>query len=254
MTIGSILEHLEQYAPRSLAQSWDNVGLLIGDPKRKLGKVLISLDATANTLGYAIENDFDLILTHHPLIFRPLSRITNPLILGMIEAKISLISMHTNFDAALGGVNHALADTLGMEVIDSLGDPEAGDIGLVCSYPAPITIGEIAGIVKTALQAPTIKMWTAGMPDDTKISRIAICGGAGGSVLDSASAKADLLITGDVTYHTFLDSKIPIIDAGHFATEYPALKALQDSLSSIGISSEILDINLHEWILNIRYL
>ena len=72
--------------------------------------------------------------------------------------------------------------------------------------------------------------------------------------MDSASAKADLLITGDVTYHTFLDSKIPIIDAGHFATEYPALKALQDSLSSIGISSEILDINLHEWILNIRYL
>ncbi len=254
MTIGNILEHLEHYAPKSLAQAWDNVGLLIGDPKRKVGKVLISLDATANTLGYAIENDFDLILTHHPLIFRPLSSITNPVILGMIEAKISLISMHTNFDAALGGVNHALADILGLEVIDSIGDPEAGDIGLVCCYPAPYPLSEIAGKVKQSLSAPAIKLWTAGMAEDTEVSRIAICGGAGGSVLDSASAKSDLLITGDISYHTFLDSKIPIIDAGHFATEYPALNALQDSLGSIGITSEILDMNLHEWTLNIRYL
>lgn len=72
--------------------------------------------------------------------------------------------------------------------------------------------------------------------------------------MDNATAKADLLITGDISYHSFLDSKIPIIDAGHFATEYPALTALQDSLSSIGVGSEILDPRIHEWTLNMRYL
>jgi GTP cyclohydrolase I len=254
MTIASVLEHLERYAPASLAQSWDNVGLLIGEPGRPVDKVLITLDATPNALGYAIEHDFDLILSHHPLIFRPISRITNPVILNMIEARISLISMHTNFDAALGGVNHALADALELEVQESLGDPEAGDIGLICAYSSPRSLKETAEDVKARLKAPSLKLWTASLDDDTLISRIAICGGAGGSVLENASQKAELLITGDISYHSFLDSKIPIIDAGHFATEYPALAALQDSLSSIGIKSEILDRNIHEWTLNMRYL
>jgi len=254
MTIASVLEHLERYAPLSLAQSWDNVGLLIGDPGRPVNKVLITLDATANALGCAIEHDFDLILSHHPLIFRPISKITNPVILNMIEARISLISMHTNFDAALGGVNHALADALNLEVQESLGDPEKGDIGLICAYPSPQNLRETAEDVKTKLMAPALKLWTAGLDEDTMINRVAICGGAGGSVLDNATAKADLLITGDISYHSFLDSKIPIIDAGHFATEYPALTALQDSLSSIGVGSEILDPRIHEWTLNMRYL
>ncbi|MDD2543077.1 MAG: Nif3-like dinuclear metal center hexameric protein [Candidatus Cloacimonetes bacterium] len=254
MTIASVLEHLERYAPLSLAQSWDNVGLLIGDLKRPVNKVLISLDVTPNALAYAIENDFDLILSHHPLIFRPLSSITNPVILNMIEARISLISMHTNFDAALGGVNHALADALELQVQDSLGDPEAGDIGLICSYSSPRSLDEIASFVKESLQAPAVKLWTAGLDRDVLIKRIAICGGAGGSVLANASKYTDLLITGDISYHSFLDSGIPIIDAGHFATEYPALSALQQSLSSIGVKSQILDSNLHEWKLWMQYL
>ncbi|HQB98432.1 MAG TPA: Nif3-like dinuclear metal center hexameric protein, partial [Candidatus Cloacimonadota bacterium] len=113
MTIATVFAQLERFIPTALAQDWDNVGHLIGDPSRKVKKILISLDVTPNVLEYAIQKGFDLIVSHHPLIFRPLKTVTNPVILKMIEHKIGLISMHTNFDAAIGGVNHALADTLG---------------------------------------------------------------------------------------------------------------------------------------------
>jgi len=254
MTIASILEHLERYAPLSLAQKWDNVGLLIGEPQRQVNNVLISLDATANALDYAIDHDIDLILSHHPLIFRPISSITNPVILKMIESGISLISMHTNFDAALGGVNHALAEALGIHVVHSLGNPEDGDIGLICEYKEGSSLMDIAKNVKHRLNADALKLWTAGWNMDQQIQRVAICGGSGASVLPAAERLADLLITGDISYHSFLDSKIPIIDAGHFATEYPALSALYESLKSIGIPCRILDRSQHEWKQNMIYL
>ena len=254
MTVSSILEHLQHFAPQELAQDWDNVGLLIGDESRRVSSVLISLDATCNAVEYAIDRGHDLILSHHPLIFRPLKSITNPVILRMIEAQIALISMHTNFDAVPGGVNHALAEELDLEVQRHLGDIDAKDIGLICSYKSPKSLKEIAELVKGKLSAERIKLWTAGMDQDQEIRRIAICGGAGASALTLAEKHADLLITGDISYHSFLDSKIPIIDAGHFCTEYPALGKLQESLQPTGLKTEILPRERHEWSQSIRYI
>ena len=253
MKIIDLLEHLERYAPAELAQSWDNVGLLIGEPQRQVKKVLISLDATANAVDYATREGYDLILTHHPLIFHPLKAITNPVILRMIESRIALISLHTNFDAALGGVNHALAEQLGLEVLETLGDIEAKDIGLICAYKAPKTLQEIAAMVKERLDAPAVKLWTAGKELNAEIKRIAICGGAGGSALPLAEKYADMLITGEVSYHNFLDSKIPVLDAGHFYTEYPALGRLQENLELTGLSSTILPKDLHEYTQYMHY-
>ncbi|MCB5252659.1 MAG: Nif3-like dinuclear metal center hexameric protein [Candidatus Cloacimonadaceae bacterium] len=247
MKVIDLLEHLERYAPLELAQSWDNVGLLIGEPQRRVNRVMISLDASANAVEYAIKEGYDLILSHHPLIFHPLKSITNPVILRMIESRIALISLHTNFDAALGGVNHALADELGLQVQGELGDVQANDIGLICSYEAAKTMQEIASVVKTRLAAPAVKLWTAGQKLNAKVKRIAICGGAGGSVLHLAEENADILITGDISYHSFLDSKIPILDAGHFYTEYPALGRLQENLQLTGLPSKILPKELHEY-------
>lgn len=253
MTIAEVYEQLERFAPSALAQDWDNVGHLVGDPKRQVRKILISLDATSNVLDYAIQGGYDLIVSHHPLIFRPLKTITNPLILKMIEARIGLISMHTNFDSAIGGVNHALADTLQMEILESLGPGESRDIGLICWFKGSQNLFEIAAHVKSCLNADCLKLWTAGAEESLAIRRIAICGGSGGSVVELAERKADLLITGDVSYHSFLDSRIPIIDAGHFATEYPALKILQDYLLPTGLSSTIYPEELHEWKQSMRY-
>ncbi|MDD4147732.1 MAG: Nif3-like dinuclear metal center hexameric protein, partial [Candidatus Cloacimonetes bacterium] len=94
MTIQSVFEQLARYAPTTLAQDWDNVGLLVGDPARKVKKILISLDASPNTVNYAVNESYNLVVSHHPLIFHPLKTITNPSILKMIENKIGLISMH----------------------------------------------------------------------------------------------------------------------------------------------------------------
>ncbi len=254
MTIATVFAQLERFIPTALAQDWDNVGHLIGDPSRKVKKILISLDVTPNVLEYAIQKGFDLIVSHHPLIFRPLKTVTNPVILKMIEHKIGLISMHTNFDAAIGGVNHALADTLGFEILESLGLGEARDIGLICSWRESQDLYEIAETVKEKLGATNLKLWTAGLSERTEIRRIAICGGAGSSVLAMAERETDLLITGDISYHSFLDSRIPIIDAGHFATEYPALKILQEYLAPTGLPREIFPESHHEWQLFMRYL
>lgn len=254
MTIANILEHLQSIVPLALAQEWDNVGLLIGEPQRQVNGILISLDASANAVDYALQHGYDLILSHHPLIFRPLQSITNPVILKMIETRIALISMHTNFDAAWGGVNHALAEALDLEVLQSLGDEAAGDIGLLCKYDTPQSLSGIALDVKAKLQVPAVKLWTAAQSMQKRITRIAICGGAGASVLPQAQAQAELLITGDISYHSFLDSAIPILDAGHFYTEYPALKNLQTMLQYTGIKNEILPRTWHEWTQAMHYL
>lgn len=247
MTIANILEYLQSIAPLDLAQEWDNVGLLIGEPQRQVDGILISLDASANAVEYAIQHGYNLILSHHPLIFHPLKSITNPVILKMIEKRMALISMHTNFDAVLGGVNHALAEALDLEVVSRLGDGDAHDIGLVCECDTPQSLSRIALNVKARLEVPAVKLWTAGQSAQKSIKRIAICGGAGASVLQHAEVQAELLITGDISYHSFLDSTIPILDAGHFYTEYPALQNLQKILQNTGIKNEILPRDLHEW-------
>ncbi len=253
MKLKDILIQLERYAPKELAQDWDNVGLLIGEPDRVAKKVLIALDAGAMGIDYAIEHGYDLILTHHPLIFQPLRNISNPNIIKMIEHKIALISMHTNFDAAIGGVNHALANALDLEVIEPLGDSAKKELGLLCHADSPQSLNELSEKVKENLNVPRLRLWTAGRDDQARYLRIAICGGAGGASLALAEEKADIFISGDLSYHSFLDSSIPIIDAGHFYTEYPALEKLAELLIPTGLESFVLPQNLHEWHNFIRY-
>lgn len=254
MKTSEILNYFELLAPFNLAQNWDNVGLLIGEYSRDVQRVLISLDATENTVNYALQHGYDLILTHHPLIFRPLKSITNPLILKMIESHLSLISLHTNFDAAVGGVNYALAEALDLTVEGNLGEAEAGALGLLCTIVNPMSLKDLGMMVKAKLQIPGLKLWTAGKSMESEISRIAICGGAGGSILPHAESQADVFISGDINYHSFLDSRIPIIDAGHFYTEFPALKKLQHAIHILGLPAEILPQEQHEWVQNIRFL
>lgn len=254
MTLKNILVQLEMYVPKDLAQPWDNVGILIGDPNRHINKILIALDAGPLAIDFAIKEGFDMILTHHPLIFRPISQVTDPNILRMIEAKIALISMHTNFDAALGGVNYALANAIGLDIRDTLGDTQKKELGLLCELASPLSIEELALVVKEKLDAPKVKIWSAFASVKNEVSRVAICGGSGSSVLHLAEEKADIFITGDMNYHSFLSSRIPVIDAGHFYTEYPALSKLQELLMHTGIESFILPAEMHEWPNYVSYI
>ncbi|PKN78664.1 MAG: Nif3-like dinuclear metal center hexameric protein [Candidatus Cloacimonetes bacterium HGW-Cloacimonetes-1] len=120
-------------------------------------------------------------------------------------------------------------------------------LGLICTPRQQMTLRELATDVKARLGTGSLRLWTAGMDVDMKITRIAICGGAGGSMIREATGQADVLITGDISYHGYLDSKIPLLDAGHFYTEYPVLKSLQEYFSGLSIASTVLPIEDHEF-------
>lgn len=254
MLISELLNHIENFAPLSLALDWDNVGLLLGAPDRGVGRVLVTLDVTPNAVRKAIETGCSLILSHHPLIFRPLANFTAPLLLQLAEKRISVICLHTNLDLAPYSVNHALADALDLQVLSSLcpanklsdTDPEPS-LGLLCRFAEPHTLAQITRIVSQRLLCPHPKLWTAGRDPGTVVESIALCGGAGSSLIPDAERCSDLLITGDVSYHRLLEASLPIIDAGHFYTEYPVLGYLQNRLTDLGLACEVLPMQEHEY-------
>ncbi len=245
MILSELLTHLESIAPPELAMDWDNVGLMLGDPSWEITKALVSLDVSPSAVEAALAENCNLILSHHPLIFRPLKQITDPLLIKLLTHKIAVVSLHTNLDVADQGVNHALAAKLGMDIHEVL-DEDTG-LGLVCILPASLSLQSLAQHVKRELHCDHLKLWTAGFPREHQVQRIAICGGSGASLIGAASARAEVLITGDVSYHSYLESPIPIIDAGHFHTEFPVLQRLGDFLGHLHLEYHILPADQHEY-------
>ncbi len=362
MLIAELMSYIGEFAPLTQAADWDNVGLLVGDSRCDIKKALISLDVTPNAVRKAINSGADLILSHHPLIFKPIRQVTDPLLLKLIENQISVICLHTNLDVAPQGVNHALADALGLQAMEHLSAESGGKwfhlsvsvpsgytdevskavfqagggkignyascssrhdtmgtfqpldgakpfknnpdfsgissveeqelefmvdeadlqgvvaaikashpyetpllyyfpvssanpaygLGLVGKLDSTLNLKEIVTLVSERLSCPFPKLWTAGLDPDTKVEKVAICGGAGASILKRAERCADIVITGDIGYHNLLESRIPIIDAGHFYTEYPVLRYLQNRLELRGIPCEVLTMQEHEYTQNLR--
>ncbi len=245
MLLNELLTHLESIAPPELAMAWDNVGLMLGDPTWEIKKALISLDVSPSAVEAALAEKCNLILSHHPLIFKPLKHITDPMLLKLVANKIAVISLHTNLDVADQGVNHALAAKLEMDILEVL-DDETG-LGLVCILPFPLSMQSLAQHVKKQLGCDHLRLWTAGQSEKALINRIAICGGSGASLIGIASAKAELIITGDVSYHSYLESPVPIIDAGHFYTEFPVLQRLADFMGQLNLENYILPADHHDY-------
>lgn len=233
MRICDIIAEMEKLAPPCLAEAWDNPGLLLGDETKTVSRVFFCLEVNSETLRQAQAFGANLIISHHPLIFKPLPRIiesepTGRLIRAMIKNDIALYSMHTNFDKAGGGMNDLLAQTLGLEEIrhytdkectDSFGNPTE-NIGRVGILEPPMTLEDFADFVRATLDCKALRF--VGNPDE-EISVVALCSGSGGSLMTNAlHADADVYLTGDVGHHDAqLASEIGlnIIDAGHFETE-----------------------------------
>lgn len=224
MKVLDILEFLEKLAPLELAEPWDNCGLLIGDKNSDVLKTLVALDVTEAVVCEAIKIGANLIISHHPVIFRDIKHIRDQKnIILAIKNDISIISMHTNLDKTF--VNDILAEKLELSNIQSL---ELGKIG---TLKAPMHINDFIVYVKEKLNIDSISFANA---TDT-VYKLAVIGGSGGSFLGKTQ-DADTFITGDISYHTFLDAVDMgknIIDAGHFATENPAMIALVEKLLEI---------------------
>ena len=229
MKVQHVLDAVWDMAPRELAEEWDNVGLLAGHPENEVTKVLCALDLTPAVVDEAIEMGTELIVTHHPILFRGRKNLREDdpegaMLAKLVRNRISHIAMHTNFDNANPGVNDALAAALGlMNVIATEQYLRVGDI-------VPMTLNELTAMTAVELDAV---VRTYG-DKERMISRVAVLGGSGGDYYREAIANgAQVFITGEIGYHvamSAIDEGLCILEAGHDCTERVAIKAMVDGL------------------------
>lgn len=233
-----ILDALERIAPRHLAEEWDNPGLLVGSPRQEVSRVLVALDVSDAVVHQAIEQGAEMIVAHHPLIFKPLKKIRTDQPLGhrlsvLLQHDIAVAAAHTNLDIARGGVNDVLAQAIGLSKLSSFvitaqdEDGSVESMGRIGYLPAPAGIRDFARQVRAALPAAHVRFVDAGA---RPVRKVALCSGAGAEFIGKASAMgADAYVTGDVKYHEAqqaLELGMHLIDAGHFGTEFPVVEAL----------------------------
>lgn len=234
-----ICEFLEDFAPRGLAEDWDNVGLLVGDSSARVSKVLTCLTVTPASAEEAVTAGVQLIVTHHPLPFQALKRITTEtttgqLLLRLIQAGIAVYSPHTAFDSARSGINQRWAERLGLTEVQPL-LPAAGLEGLGAGrwgrWTTPRTVADVAATIKESLAIPQVGVVG---PAERKLERAAIaCGSAGQFMTPARRAGCQLLITGETNFHTCLEAEATgtaLILTGHFASERFAVEELAEVL------------------------
>lgn len=232
-TVKDYYDAIDKIAPFSKSEAWDNVGILVGSPKTKVKAALVALDVTADVISESKLLNANLIITHHPVIFPSVSRIDGESLLHrLIAENISVISAHTNYDAAEKGVNYELCKILGLENIRIF--QNASDAGLcrLGDLESPLQPKELAGLVKQRLNSGMVKYTGGGM-----ITTVAVCGGSGASFWHEAFEQgAQALITAETKHNQLIEAAhvgFTLIDAGHHATEVIAMKPLVEQLSCI---------------------
>lgn len=239
MKCSEIIEKLEAIAPVSYAEEWDNVGFLAGRREKEVQTVFIALDATDEVIDEAIEVGADMILTHHPLIFKPLTRVNTDDFIGrrvvrLLQNDICYYAMHTNFDVK--GMADAAAEEMGLlqpkvlMVTAENGQKKEG-IGRYGKLKEVLSLADCAAYVKEVFRLEHVNVYG---DLETPITVAAISPGAGKSVLkDAVAAGVDVLITGDVDHHTGIDLQaqgVCVIDAGHYGIEKIFVPYMKDFL------------------------
>lgn len=231
VTVGRILELLEQIAPLAAAEEWDNVGLLAGSRETEVDCVLCALDLTERVLDEAIDRGAQLIVTHHPILFRGRRNLSEDdaegrLLCRLVRAGIALIAMHTNFDNAHPGVNDALAARLGLTDVEPL------ESGMCVGSVQETSLSAFADAARKALGG-AVRVYGDG---GAAVRRVAVLGGAGEDFAELAlRAGADVYVTGEMAYHkalTAVDAGLCVLEAGHAATEKPAISLLAGGLQN----------------------
>lgn len=277
-TVSMITEKLEQLAPKAAACDWDNPGLLVGRSDREVSRIYVALDASCAVVDAAIDAGCDLIVTHHPIIFRGVKSINDQSALGLklldlIRNDVSVFSMHTNFDSCPGGMadivcaalglrktglmeptgfhpeetQNGAAEGLQLRVVDTDEDvnPDAYGIGFTAELPQMMTAAELAARVKACFGLPFVQYYDAGMP----IRRIACCPGSGrGELKEVLSLGVDAFLSGDMGHHEGLDlceEGISLLDAGHYGLEHIFVHYIAEFLRAQFPEAEIIEEELH---------
>jgi dinuclear metal center YbgI/SA1388 family protein len=250
---------LEGLAPQGLAEPWDNPGLQVGDPDQRISGILVALDPTLAAIREASTRGAQLLVTHHPLIFRPISSLDMGTFPGnvigeAVKGGVSVVSLHTNLDSAEGGINDILAELLDLRDVEVLekhtkdgivqqgipveANSETTGLGRVGNLPEPVPFAVMKTKVVEALGAKGPLRQIGNRRD--MVRRVAVVGGSGGSLVAKAvESGADVFVTGDVTYHQALEAVrrgLTIIDGGHFLTERAAMRIFAERLEAVLIS------------------
>ena len=245
ITVADLIGALDQIAPFGMAESWDNVGLIVGDRDRMVESVLIGLDPTNRLLDEALDLGADTIVTHHPAIFKPIPSIDTSESSGRfletaLTHKLNIVACHTNFDAVCEGVNDILAELLGLQDISPLVPanepyPDNAGLGRVGCYSQPQKSADFIKKLLDVLELDTVQI--AGELPDT-ITAVALCGGSGSEFAETAKRSgADLYISAEIKHNVARwaeENDFCVIDGTHYATEKPAVRLLADKLRAYG--------------------
>ena len=228
MYIKEIISLIEDYAPLKLQASFDNSGLLCGNPERELTSILLCIDVTEEVIKEAIDKGHNLIISHHPLIFSGLKHITpatyvERCVIDAIKHDITIYAAHTNMDVVANGVSGRMADKLDLyhrQILQPEGDPMDGNgFGIIGELQQPVESMAFLQQVKEIFRCDRLRYTT---PHTPFMQRVAVCGGAGASFFKQALAgQADIYISGDFKYHDFFltENRIMIADIGHYESE-----------------------------------
>lgn len=240
-----IINRLEELYPPKNAESWDNVGLTVGDRKKEIKKIQISLDATEKAIDYAIENGVDMIITHHPMIFKGVKNIDYSTVMGrkiikLIQNDILVYGLHTNLDASKDGLNSFVASMLGAKeskILDPVDEEQEVGIGRIYTLEKESTILDYVKLVKETFKIENLRVICE--DENKKIRKIAVVNGSGMSYWRKVkSTNAGLFITGDIGYHEALDAKesgLNLIDIGHFESEVCFVELIKNAIAEFDV-------------------
>jgi GTP cyclohydrolase I len=234
-TLSQIVEIADRLFPFDTAETWDNCGIQIGDPARQIRSIAFSLDPTPETVGFAADRSCQLLITHHPILLEPIrnlipANLATRTLLRAAQERVDVLSLHTNLDAAHGGLNDELARCMGLEEIAV---PVAAPCARKGKLPFPMRVRDLATKVAQDLGISGVRIVS---DPEQQVQRVFCVSGSGMGYLEQALRHhADVMITGDVRYHSAREAAaagMPVIDAGHYGLEKIAIPLLLRSFQS----------------------
>ena len=238
--LGKIIDAVEEIVPSEYAEDWDNSGMQVGDRDWPVERIWVALDPLPEVIGAACERGVDLVVTHHPLIFKPLSTIDAGTMEGYViqkalDHRVAIYAAHTNLDRVKEGVNDVLASRIGLRHISSLPREDAegkNGFGRIGNLAQPAALAVLVNRLKEALSLDWVRI--AGNPD-MRVETVAVCAGSGSSMIENfLDAGADVFVSGDLKYHDARKIEFAqkaLIDIGHFASEHLIVETFAERLN-----------------------
>ncbi|WP_073508347.1 Nif3-like dinuclear metal center hexameric protein [Streptobacillus notomytis] len=243
ISLSKLIKEFEEQFPRELAEEWDNVGILVGDIRKKVNKVMLCLDITREAVDFAVNEKVDLIISHHPFILKGQKKILSDNVIGskiidVIKNDIVIYSAHTNVDAAKGGLNEYILEKMNLE-----GEMLESELIALRRFnlKEKKSIEDIIGIIKENLKIKNVRLSRA--MDNKMVRKIAVTTGSGDSFISLIRGKVDLFITGDLKHHISLDmgeENLHLLDIDHYGSEKIVVELFEKKLKEIDNEIEII--------------